>query len=56
MSLPVVFSPRALSNIEKLASWAGQYSAKSRTSLLAAIASKVQLIEQQPEMYQVSTE
>jgi len=30
---------------------AGQYSAGARTNLLAAIADKVQLIEQMPEMY-----
>ena len=56
MSLPVNFSPKAIVNIEKLANWAGQFSANARTNLLAAITDKVQHIEQQPEMYPVSTQ
>ncbi len=56
MSLPVTFSPRALANLEKLVEWAGQYSARASTNLLAALADKVRNIEQQPEMYPISTQ
>lgn len=58
MSLVVTFSPRALANLEKLVEWAGHYSAKASTNLLAllaALADKERNIEQQPEMYPVST-
>ncbi len=51
MSLPVIFSPSAIENMEALA---GQYPAGARTNLLAAIADKVRLIEQMPEMYPVA--
>ena len=54
MSLPLVLLPGASADIEQLASWASQHSAAARTKLLAAIADKMQLIEQQPEMYAVS--
>ena len=54
MSLPLIFAPIAIENIEELAAWAGQHSASARTKLLAAIADKIRLIEQQPEMYPVA--
>jgi plasmid stabilization system protein ParE len=56
MSLPVTFSPRALTNLEKMVEWAGQCSARASTNLLAALADRVRNIEQQPEMYPVSTQ
>ena len=54
MSLPLIFAPSASENIEQMAAWAGRHSAAARTKLLAAISEKMQLIEQQPEMYAVS--
>ncbi|AMR26470.1 hypothetical protein A0257_04695 [Hymenobacter psoromatis] len=40
--------------MEALAAQAGQYSPAARTNLLVAIADKVRLIEQMPEMYPVA--
>lgn len=54
MSLPLVLLPGASADIEQLAAWVGQFSVVGRTKLLAAIADKMRLIEQQPEMYAVS--
>lgn len=54
MSLPIVVLPEAAADIRALAAQAGQYSAGARTNLLVAIAEKVRLIEQMPEMYPVA--
>lgn len=56
MSLPIEFLPGAVADIDELAAQAGQRSAAGRTTLLAAIAGKVQLIEQMPEMYPTASE
>jgi plasmid stabilization system protein ParE len=51
--IPVILAPEAVQNLEELAAYAGKYSAKARLILLAAVAAKLQLLEQQPEMYPI---
>ena len=43
--MPVILSPEAIQNLEELAAYAGQYSAKARLNLLIAVAAKLQLLE-----------
>lgn len=52
----VILSPEAIQNPEELAAYAGQFSTRARLNLLAAVAAKMQLLEQQPEMYPVAAD
>jgi plasmid stabilization system protein ParE len=54
--MPVILSPEAIQNLEELAAYAGQFSVKARLNLLAAVAAKLQLLEQQPEMCPIVAE
>jgi len=51
--MPVILAPEAVQNLEELAAYAGKYSAKARLNLLEVVAAKLQLLEQQPEMYPI---